>query len=160
MTTDYETATHLLPKETQYPQCLIGHNKMRYVPPQLFLATAAVTLTLTFSNFTYRSEDNEFTVLITASPTPINTMLTHIYKLREVVDGMKSIKATRKIYNTLSKANKIKEKYEFIVGSQKHNSRGILDSITETTGLVIGRVFGLATAKEESQLSSAIDEIR
>ena len=87
-------------------------------------------------------------------------MLTHIYKLREVVDGIKSIKATRKIFNTLSKATRIKEKFEFIVGSQKHNPRGILDSITETTGLVIGRIFGLATAKEESQLSSAIDKIR
>ena len=160
MTSDYETAIHLLPKVTQYLQCLIAHRTMRCYPPPLFLVTAAVTLTLTISHFTFRSEDNEFTVLITASSTPINKILTHIYQLREVVDGIKSIKATRKIYNTLSKANRIKEKYEFIVGSQKHNSRGILDSITETTGLVIGRIFGLASAKQERQLSSAIDNIR
>ena len=160
MTSDYETAIHLLPKVTQYLQCSSVHSTMRCYPPPLFLVTVAVTLTLTISHFTFRSEDNEFTVLITASSTPINKILTHIYQLREVVDGIKSIKATRKIYNTLSKANRIKEKYEFIVGSQKHNSRGILDSITETTGLVIGRIFGLASAKQERQLSSAIDDIR
>ena len=110
MTSDYETATHLLPKETQYLQFSTGHNKMRSFPRLLSQVTVAVilTLTVTLSSFTYRVEDNEFTVLITASPTPINKMLTHIYKLREVVDGIKSIKATRKIHNTLSKANRIK----------------------------------------------------
>ena len=135
---------------------------MRSFPRLLSQVTVAVilTLTVTLSSFTYRVEDNEFTVLITASPTPINKMLTQIYKLREVVDDIKTIKATRKIHNTLSKANRIKEKYEFIVGSQKQHPRGILDTISETTGLVIGRVLGLATAKEESQLSSAIDKIR
>ena len=160
MTSDYETATHkhLLPKEIQYQQCSTVHSTMRCYPPALFLVTVAVTLTI--SEFTFRSEDNEFTILITTSSTPIDNILTHIFKLREIVDGIKSIKATRKLYNTLSKANRIKEKYEFIVGSQRHNSRGIIDSITETTGLVIGRIFGLASAKQERQLSSAIDDIR
>ena len=158
MTSYYGIATHLLPKEIRFPQCLSVPSTMRCYPPALFLVTVAATMIT--SQFTFRTEDNEFTILISATSAPIDTVLTHIHQLRKIIDGIKSVKATKKIFSSLSKANRIKEKYELIVGSQRHSTRGIMDSITETSGLIIGRIFGLASAKQEKQLSSAINNIR
>ena len=158
MTSDYRIAKHLLPQETRFQQCLSVPRTMRCYAPALFLVIVAATLIT--SQLTFRTEENEFTILISATSAPIDTVLTHIHQLRKIIDGIKSIKATKKIFNSLSKANRIKEKYELIVGSQRHSSRGIMDSITETSGLIIGRIFGLASAKQEKQLSSAINDIR
>ena len=131
---------------------------MQYYAPALILVIAAATLIT--SQLTFRIEENEFTILISSTSLPIDTAMTHIHQLQKVIDGIKSTKASKKIFKSFTKANNIKEKFELMVGSPRHSSRGILDSITDTSGMIIGRIFGLASAKQTKQLTSAVNKIR
>ena len=131
---------------------------MQYYALAPILVLAAATLIT--SQLTFRIEENEFTILISSSSLPIDTAITHIYQLQKVIDGTKSTKASKRIFKSLTKANNIKAKFEQMAGNPRHSSRSILDTITDTSGMILGRIFGLASAKQTKQLTSAVKDIR
>ena len=144
--------------ETKLKQCSTELLIMRYyaLVPTLVLAT----VTLLSSQLTFRTEENEFTILISSSSIPIDTAISHISELQSVIDRTKSTKAQKRIHKSLTKANNIKAKFNQMSGNSRHSSRSILDSLTDTSGLILGRIFGLASSKQTRQLTSAVKEIR
>ena len=47
-----------------------------------------------------------------------------------------------------------------MAGESQPNSQNIFNEISDLSGLVIGKVFGLASSKKAKQLSSVINNIR
>ena len=133
---------------------------MRLAVLTCFLTSAIVMIA--DSHLTFKTESKEFSILISSSSHPIDTAIDHINRIQDVTDRSKSIKAQRRIMKSHTKAKNIKAKFIQMAGSPipKHRTRSIFDSITDTTGLVIGKIFGLASSKQTRQLSTSIKEIR
>ena len=130
---------------------------------RLFLPIAilvAASRSILSHHLSFRLEESEFSIVISATTQIIDNALSQASDLQITTDKSKSIKAMRKISKSINKARNVKIKFLMMAGESQPNSRNIFNDITDLSGLVIGKVFGLASSKKANQLSSAIDNIR
>ena len=143
---------------TKLNQSSIIQHMMQYAA--LLSSLVFATVILASSQLSFKTENNESSILISSSTHPIDHAINHIIKLQSVIDKTKSIKAQRRITRSYEKAKNIRSKFIQMSGNSRHETRSIFDGLTDTSGLILGKIFGLASSKQTRQLSSSIKNIR
>ena len=80
----------------------------------LLVTLAAVIMSAISNQLSFRLENSEFSIIISASTELINNAIAHVANLQTIIDKTKSIKAMKGISRTFEKAKNVREKFHNI----------------------------------------------
>ena len=95
------------------------------------------TSSLMFENLSYRIEESEFTIIVSASTELIDNAIEHAHALQNALGAKfpKLIKTSCMVYNSITKALSIREKFTLVAGEKKKDKRNVF---TDITGSLLG----------------------
>ena len=93
---------------------------MRSVVPLAILAFALRSILS--HQLSFRLEESEFSIVISATTEPIDNALAQAFNLQTITDKSKSIKAMHKISKTIAKARNVRTKFLMMTGDSQPNS--------------------------------------